>query len=73
MEHIIINTDYKYIARQLREAKVAVSDPNRPEVLKRTYTSMIYGLIIGVYHSRRITCNQMQLATKYIELLQDTI
>lgn len=68
-----LNTYYKYIARQLREAKVAVSDPNRTEVLKRTYTSMIYGLIIGVYHSGKITLNQMQLATKYIELLQDTI
>ena len=67
------NTDYKYIARHLREAKVRVNEPERTDILKRTYTSMIYGLIIGVYHSGHITTNQMQLATKYIELLQDTI
>lgn len=66
-------TDYKYIVRHLRLAKIAVNDHERPDVLKRTYASMIYGLIIGVYHSGCITTNQMQLATKYIELLEDKI
>ena len=67
------NTDYKYIAHQLRLAKNALNEPDRTDVLKRTYTSMVYGIILGVYRSRRITSNQMQLATKYIELLQDAI